>query len=319
MAKTDTIPVLDLETLISGRDTSTLARAFAQAYAETGFAYVVNHGIDDGLINKVFDVARRFHALPLADKTKIALSTTHRGYIAIDTSTDVTTKLAEVRKPNQSASFMAMREDPAPIAGAYMSGPNQWPDLSGFREVCEDYMTAMTVLGRQLMELAIRAIGSTDDGILRAFETPTIWLRLLHYPTQPPQAPGDLYGSAPHTVFGCLTLLAQDDVGGLEVMTPDGNWIAAPPMKGAFVVNVGDMLHRMSNGSLRSTPHRVIKRTGKKRYSVPFFFDSHVSTVVKPLPGAVEPRFEPIHFGDFLKSELEAGYDAHKPTTESGS
>ena len=90
-------------------------------------------------------------------------------------------------------------------------------------------------------------------------------------------------------------------------MAPTGSWIDAPPMKDAFVVNVGDMLRRMSNGRLRSTPHRVINATGRERYSVPFFFDPHVSTEIAPLPGAGEPKFEPIHFGDFLKRELEAG------------
>ena len=76
-------------------------------------------------------------------------------------------------------------------------------------------------------------------------------------------------------------------------------------------MNVGDMLHRMSNGRLLSTPHRVINTTGRERYSVPFFFDPHVSTVIEPLPGTGAPRFEPMLFEDFLKGELEAAYDAH--------
>jgi isopenicillin N synthase-like dioxygenase len=135
---------------------------------------------------------------------------------------------------------------------------------------------------------------------------------LLHYPPQSPQAPEDLYGSAPHKDFGCLTLLAQDDVGGLQVQTPAGHWVDAPPMKDAFVVNVGDMLHRMSNGRLLSTPHRVINTSGRERYSVPFFFDPHVATDITPLPGTGAPQFEPLNFGDFLRSELEAGYTAHK-------
>ena len=185
---------------------------------------------------------RQFHALSDAQKHAIALDKNHRGYIAIITSTDVNSDLAEVTKPNQSASFMMMREDKFAQPDVYLSGPNQWPALHGFREVCEAYANAMTDLGRTLMALALDAIGVTDQAILKAFDTPTIWLRLLHYPPQSPQAAEDLYGSAPHKDFGCLTLLAQDDVGGLQVQTPAGQWVDAPPRKDAFVVNVGDML-----------------------------------------------------------------------------
>lgn len=306
------IPVLDLAPLVAGADTADLAAAFAKAYGETGFGYVVGHGVPPALREAVFEASRQFHALPEADKQAIALNRTHRGYIAINTSTDVTTDLAEVTKPNQSSSFMMMREDAAADPEVYLSGPNQWPDLEGFRAACEDYAAAMTGLGHRLMGLALEAMGAADRSIMEAFSPPTIWLRLLHYPPQPAQAPEDLFGSAPHRDFGCLTLLAQDDVGGLQVRTPAGQWVDAPPMPGAYVVNVGDMLHRMSNGRLLSTPHRVINATGRERYSVPFFYDPHVTATIAPLPGTGTPLFEPLTFGSFLRGELEAGYDAHQ-------
>lgn len=306
------IPVIDIAPLIAGDDTTELAKAFAKAYGETGFGYIINHGIDPALRAAVFDASRQFHALPEPVKAAIALNETHRGYIAINTSTDVTSDLAEVTKPNQSASFMMMREDAVADPSVYLSGPNQWPDLAGFRTTCEAYAAAMSDLGRKLMGLALQAMGATDHTILKAFDTPTIWLRLLHYPPQSPQAPEDVYGSAPHKDFGCLTLLAQDDVGGLQVQTPNGDWVDAPPMPNAFIVNVGDMLHRLSNGRLLSTPHRVINASGRERYSVPFFFDPHVSATIAPLPGTGTPKFEPLTFGDFLRGELEASYDAHK-------
>ena len=312
MTEFSEIPVLDLAPLIAGEGSTELARSFAKAYGETGFGYVINHGVDPDLRAAVFAASRKFHALPECAKLAIALDANHRGYIAINTSTDVNSDLAQVTKPNQSASFMMMREDPSVDPDVYLSGPNQWPDLEGFRAACEAYALAMTGLGRQLMSLALDALGVADRSILNDFETPTIWLRLLHYPPQSPQAPDDLYGSAPHKDFGCLTLLAQDDVGGLQVQTPQGRWIDAPPMRNAFVVNVGDMLHRLSNGQFLSTPHRVINRSGRERYSVPFFFDPHVSADIAPLNGTGPPQFEPLNFGDFLRCELEAGYDAHK-------
>ena len=310
------IPVLDIAPLTQGRDTTELACAFAKAYGETGFGYIVNHGIDPALRAQVFEACMRFHALPEGAKRAIALNENHRGYIAINTSTDVNSDLAEVTKPNQSASFMMMREDAVADPNVYLSGPNQWPELAGFRSTCETYVEAMTELGRRLMSLALDALEVTDRSVLSAFDTPTTWLRLLHYPPRAPQSASDLYGSAPHRDFGCLTLLAQDDVGGLQVQTPAGHWVDAPPMPDAFVVNVGDMLHRLSNGRLLSTPHRVINASGRERYSVPFFFDPHVSAEIAPLPGTGESRFTPLKFGDFLREELEVSYDAHKAGAE---
>ena len=236
------IPVLDLAPLIAGEDTTELARAFAKAYGETGFGYVINHGVNPALHQAVFAACEQFHALPTEVKEAIALDRCHRGYIAINTSTDVNSDLAEVTKPNQSASFMMMREDAEVELDVYLSGPNQWPELEGFREACEAYAGAMSDLGRKLIALALESLDINDKSILAAFDVPTTWLRLLHYPPQSPQAPEDLYGSAPHKDFGCLTLLAQDDVGGLQVQTPAGHWVDAPPREGALVVNVASVV-----------------------------------------------------------------------------
>jgi isopenicillin N synthase-like dioxygenase len=305
MSQDSSIPVIEMTR-------ADIVDAFARAYGETGFAYLVGHGVPPDLVQAVFAANRRFHDLPLARKMQVALDRNHRGYIAIDTSTDVNSDLAHVTKPNQSESFMMMREDEAEIPGIYLSGPNRWPDLPGFRDTLEAYNTALSALGRHLIDIAVAAAGGAPADIARAFRAPTTWLRLLHYPPSPEGAPGDLYGSAPHRDFGCLTILAQDDVGGLQVRTTSGHWLDVPPLPGAFVVNVGDMLHRMSNGRLLSTPHRVINRSGRERYSVPFFYDPHVTTEIRPLPGTGTPRFEPLLFGDFLRSELGAAYEAHQ-------
>ncbi|NDW44342.1 isopenicillin N synthase family oxygenase [Ruegeria sp. PrR005] len=308
------IPVIRL----GQRPDAEIAADFRTAYGTTGFGYITEHGIDPDLIAALFDASRRFHALPMERKMAVAVDRSHRGYIPINTSTDVNSTLATVTKPNQSASFMMMREDKVAQPEEYLSGPNRWPELEGFREVLEAYAGAMTALGYRLMKIALQAAEVTDISVMRAFDTPTIWLRLLHYPPQPAASPEDLYGSAPHTDFGCLTLLVQDDVGGLQVKTPAGNWVDVPRLPGSIVVNVGDMLHRMSNGRLLSTPHRVINRSGRERYSCPFFYDPHVNTVIEPLPGTGAPKFPPLKFADFLRSELEAAYDAHKPASGQG-
>ncbi|MBB5514362.1 isopenicillin N synthase-like dioxygenase [Rubricella aquisinus] len=310
MTEFSDIPVIDISAR-HGPERASLAQRFVEVYGSVGFGYITGHGIPNALIDGVFEASRAFHALPREAKMAVELDANHRGFIPIDTSTDVNSTLAEVTKPNQSESFMMMREDAAGTPG-YLSGPNQWPDLPGFRDALEAYNAALSALGAEMMVLVLEGLGVPPGPVMDGFAPPTTWLRLLHYPPRPADAAEDLYGSAPHTDFGCLTILAQDGVGGLQVQTPAGAWVDAPRIEGSFVVNVGDMLHRMSNGRLKSTPHRVINRSGQERYSCPFFYDPHVSYTVAPLPGQGGPGFEPLVFGDFLRAELTAGYQAHQ-------
>jgi len=315
------IPVID----ISDMGTSTTAdeaieHQLLDAYSTWGFGYVNGHPISHDLIDRVFEVSRAFHALPLTAKLEIELDANHRGFIPIRVSTDVTSSVETVTKPNVSESFMMMRESPLDSPEVrrvdYLAGPNQWPDdLPGFRETLEEYHEVMSRFAHRMIERFASALGA--PGLLEAaFDPPTTWLRLLHYPPQDPQSPADEYGSAPHRDFGAITLLTQDDVGGLSVRTPDGEWADVPPIPYTYVMNVGDMLHRWSNGRLLSTPHRVTNRTGRERFSLPFFYDPSVRATIAPLPSCVSPerpgRFAPEDFGDFLRHELEASYQHHQ-------
>ena len=306
------IPKIDISEIEEKEFSRRLLQDFFSAYNKYGFGYIINHGIEKTLIEQLFQVSKQFHSQPLSEKMRVALDHNHRGYIAINTSTDVNSKLADVKKPNQSESFMMMREDKSELPDVYLSGPNQWPKLENFKEVLEKYTFNMTKLGRNLMRLALLSSGVKDLSVMQSLDTPTIWLRLLHYPPISKNSPSDLYGSAPHTDFGCLTILAQDEIGGLQVQTREGEWIDVPKLEGSFVVNVGDMLSRYTNGLLRSTPHRVINKSGKERFSCPFFFDPHTNAVVQPLKGTGKPKFSPIKFGEFLREELEASYEKHK-------
>ena len=306
------IPKIDISEIEEKEFSRTLLQDFFSAYNKYGFGYIINHGIEKTLIEQLFQVSKQFHSQPLSEKMRVALDHNHRGYIAINTSTDVNSKLADVKKPNQSESFMMMREDKSELPDVYLSGPNQWPKLENFKEVLEKYTCNMTKLGRNLMRLALLSSGVKDLSVMQSLDTPTIWLRLLHYPPISKNSPSDLYGSAPHTDFGCITILAQDEIGGLQVQTREGEWSDVPKLEGSFDVNVGDMLSRYTNGLLRSTPHRVINKSGKERFSCPFFFDPHTNAVVQPLKGTGKPKFSPINFGEFLREELEASYEKHK-------
>jgi isopenicillin N synthase-like dioxygenase len=304
------IPVISVAEL----DThpQSVGSAIIEAYASLGFAYVVDHSIDLDLQAEVFEMSRRFHALPEVDKRRIEVNRFHRGYVPFATSTDRTSTLGEAKKPNLSESFLMLREvsdDHLDVRDdIYLAGPNQWPaQPAGFRQVVTAYNQSLGAFALQIISAIDQALG-TADSITRWFDEPTTWLRLLHYPPQDPQAPEDEFGSAPHTDFGAITLLAQDDVGGLSVSTPQGAWADVPPLPGAFVMNVGDVLHRWSGGRMISTPHRVTNRSGMERYSIPFFFDPSMRA---PLDlddptGAT--------FGDYVRHHLEGSYDQHKVT-----
>lgn len=321
------IPIIDASALVTGDADARrkLVRQFGEAYRTVGFSYIVNHGVPTSLIADLLDASRQFHALPRADKMAIELSSANRGFLPIDSSTDVNTTLADVTAPNQSESFLAMCEhapdSPEVLAGDYLAGQNQWPDLDGFEAIVMAYHTAMCGLGRQMMGIATEALGADPGPIVDTFASPIASVRLLYYPPQPPDAAPGMFGSAPHKDFGCLTFLAQDDTGGLAVGTQSGDWIEVPPLDGAFVVNVGDMLRQWSNGVFMSTPHRVINRSGRPRYSCPFFFDPHESALITPLASCVTPErpaaFTPVRLGDHLRSELEAGFEHHKALKDS--
>lgn len=322
------IPVIDLAPLLSGsaKGLAHVADRIKDVYSSVGFGYLANHGIADAVIDGLFAASREFHALPRAEKMRIEINRFHRGFIPINTSTDKTTQLAKVTKPQQSESYMLMHElapdDPDVLAAAFLAGPNQWPDLAGFEPRVRAYETAVAAVSRQLVRAIALVLGLPADGLDLHFDRPTTFLRLLYYPPQPPQSPDDLYGSSPHTDYGFLTLLLQDDAGGLQVKTQDGRWLDAPPRPGTLVMNTADMLHRWSNGRLLSTPHRVINRSGRARYSCPYFFDPDLRTVIEPLPSCVDAehpaRFSPITYGAFLEGELRANHDQHAKRTTMG-
>jgi len=308
---TTTIPIIDLTRGDSGT-------SFVTAYERYGFAQIVGHGIPDAVLAAAFDASHRFHSLPVSDKQAVALNEFHRGYIGLGTSVDVVSTVDVVDRPNESESFMMLgAADPGDVErGVYLAGPNQWPiGLPGFRNVIESYAASMTSLGHRMIDLLADELGD-GEVLAAAFRRPTTWLRLLLYPKRTLDRDEKGFGSAPHRDFGALTILAQDDAGGLEVRTPNGEWVAVPPMPGAFVVNVGDMLHRWSNGRLLSTPHRVLNPSGRERYSIPFFFDPHVETTIEPLASCVPTpdgaRFEPIEFGDEVRRQLTATYEQHR-------
>ena len=310
------IPLIDLHGNIDSE--APLARETAarlyEALSTIGFAYIAGHNVAPALREAAFDASREFHASPLERKQSIAINGFHRGYMGMATSTIVTSSVAKVTRPNMSESLMLMHElppdDPGLVAGLPLQGPNQWPDwIPDFKPRVTRYIAEVDALSRYIVQLIAMSLGLPAHALDHHFEQPTTFLRLLHYPPQAPQEDEQI-GSAPHTDYGIITLLAQDDSGGLQVRPRGGEWIDAPPLPGTFVLNVADMLARWTNNRYVSTPHRVINRSGGDRYSLPYFFDAGMDEIIECLPActdaATPPRYPPVRYGGFASS-LQVG------------
>ncbi|MDO6588424.1 2-oxoglutarate and iron-dependent oxygenase domain-containing protein [Salipiger sp. 1_MG-2023] len=316
----DNIPVVDLGGLAEGASEAARAETVAalkDALETSGFAYLAGHEVSEDLVERMRQMNAAFHDLPLEEKMALKINGFHRGYMPMSSSTIVTSSVAKVTKPNRSESLMIMHEVPedAAYAGEPLQGPNQFPaQLPDVEKTALEYMTEMTKLGERIAGALAEALGLERDWFAKHFIDPTLFLRLLHYPEQPDEE--ELFGSAPHTDYGFVTLLKQDDVGGLEVRNKRGDWIPAPPIEGTFVMNVGDILAKWSNGRFVSTPHRVRNLTGRERYSQPFFYDPSMSALVECPAEMLEKgetaQMEPVLYGDYLLERLNKNYDYRK-------
>lgn len=308
------LPIIDVNGFaLNAGQKQGVAKALDSAFREIGFCYLVNTGVDETQINALFEASKSFHALSSADKLAIGVNAYHRGYIAPKSSVIRSSSVAEVTQPNLSESFMVMHEvaPSEPRFGQPLQGPNQWPSqLPAFRPAVEAYRDQMTDVGFKLLPLLARALDLNEHFFADYFLEPTLWLRLLCYPPHPQSAPDAQYGSAPHTDYGFMTLLAQDELGGLEVRWRDGSWRPAPPLKDAFVLNVADMLARWSAGRWTSTPHRVRNTSGQTRYSAPFFFDTSMDAQIEPIGGSAGER---VRFGDYVMERLNRNYAYREP------
>lgn len=265
------------------------ARAMDAAARQFGFFYADRHGVDAELIGRLVTLARTFFAQDRTKKMRIPMTAgglAWRGYFP--TGGELTSGRPDWKEGLYLGAELGP-DHPRVRDGVILHGPNLWPaDLPGFRETVLDYLDVLSALGQALMRGLALGLNLPEHYFAEhGTADPLLLLRFFNYPTQP--APADLqasWGVGEHTDYGLLTILWQDDVGGLQVRT-DAGWIDAPPVPGTFVCNVGDMLDRMTGGRYRSVPHRVaINTSGRDRLSIPLFFDPDFDTLIEPLPGA---------------------------------
>ena len=301
---TETIPVIDLGPYLAGEAGALdkVAKDLRFALTEIGFYFIVNHGVPAAKIAATFEQVKRFHALPDERKLALKIDPNNTGYLPMRGNTLRTSTVQAGTKANLNEAFFIKKELPADhpdvLADRRFRGANRWPEgLPGFKEVITGYADTMERLVQKLVRIYARALDLPATYFDEPFREPQFSLRMTHYPHQDGPV-SDEFGLAPHTDTSFLTLLAPNDVPGLSIRTQSGQWIDAPPIAGAYVVNLGDLIARWTNHRFQSNPHRVINRSGKERYSVPFFFTGNPDYVVECLPTCHgpgnPPRYEPI-------------------------
>jgi isopenicillin N synthase-like dioxygenase len=308
------IPLISLEKLDSSDENirrSEMA-SLDQACREIGFFYLTDTGIPQSLINQIMDTAQRFFAKPLDEKLAINIidSPNHRGYGGIGEE-----QLDELNAADWKETFDMALDVPSDhyLVEQYptMYGPNQYPDDAAIVTTLQTYYAKAFDASQKLLTAIARTLKLEDDFFTRHFNTHVTVLRMIHYPPRP-EATHD-NGAGAHTDYGCVTLLLQDQIGGLQVKHRNGEWIDATPMSGALVVNIGDLMQRWTNDEYVSTAHRVTAPpAGVHRYSIPFFVEPDYETQVSCVPTCQSQdkpaRYKNVQAGDWIQSRFNATY-----------
>jgi isopenicillin N synthase-like dioxygenase len=329
--------VIDIEPMVRGTgDAAGVSGQIGQACREHGFFYVTGHGVSIDLQRRLEEASRRFFALDVATKMEIGMERggrAWRGYFPV--GGELTSGRPDLKEGIYFGAELPA-EHPLVREGTPLHGSNLFPpSMPELKDAVLEYMAAMTDLGHTIMAGIALSLGLDRSYFAERYTNdPLILFRIFNYPgrssgvdTEPE------WGVGEHTDYGLLTILKQDDTGGLEVKAR-GRWIAAPPIAGAFLCNIGDMLERMTGGRYRSTPHRVLNVESRDRLSFPFFFDPNFHAEVRPieLPDAADVAADrrerwdgaSVHdfagsYGDYVMSKVSRVFPHLFRTHQSGS
>ena len=312
----DKLPVIDFAPFLAGTASGRVEvpLAIAAAAESIGFFYLANHGIPQSVTDGVFAAGKKFFELPLEAKQAIKIRE-QRGYQAYR---DVQ---REGYLPNLNESFfmgLDLKPDDADVVAKLpLHAPNQWPSaMPSFKPAMEAYFNSVYALGNSLLRACALALRLDEQFFVPYYQKPIPFVRIMHYPASPGPRPENQFGNPPHTDYGCITLLAQDAIGGLAVRKRGGGWIDAPQIPGTLVINIGDMLMRWTNDQWVSTPHRVINNPEQSRYSLPTFFDPSYRANVACIESCQGPgnpaKYPPITFGEYYRQGLDKTYGYRK-------
>lgn len=283
------IPVVDMHPFIHGapHERMQVARVIADAARNVGFFYIVNHGVPTPLIDRAMrQVEQLFTGSTEEQKLQLAYRPGGvRGYFGL-CAEDLDQFGQWKQRGDFKEGFDCGLEAPQLSASDRHSelfhSSNQWPEWQPqLQSTMQQYMQSVLCLSRHLCHALALSLGLQEDFFDANITNPCCTQRMLHYP------PGGALGCGAHTDYGCFTVLGQDQTGGLEVQNAAGQWVKATPMYGSFVINLGDMMARWTNGLYKSTVHRVVSydpEQASHRYSMPFFFNPNIDTPVACLP-----------------------------------
>ncbi|HEY0637311.1 MAG TPA: 2-oxoglutarate and iron-dependent oxygenase domain-containing protein [Pseudonocardiaceae bacterium] len=303
------IPVVDVSALVAGAPgRAGVAAEIGRACREHGFFYAVGHGVDEGLQERLERHSREFFALDLDTKLQVAMARggrAWRGYFPV--GAELTSGEPDLKEGLYFGDELPP-DHPEVLAGTPMHGPNLFPaEPPGLRPAVLEYLDAMTALGATLLSGIALSLGLDERYFADRYTgTPFTLFRIFHYPLPEPGQERAPWGVGPHTDYGLLAILKQDDVGGLQVRPRAGDrWLDATPIPNSFVCNIGDMLERLTGGHYVSTPHRVLPSRDRGRLSWPFFFEPNFHADVRPAglaaaaPAAVTDRWDGASPHDF--------------------
>jgi isopenicillin N synthase-like dioxygenase len=312
------VPTIDLDNCSDETPSNEIVEQVANAAEHFGFFQVVNHGISDELIGNVWDATVGFFAQSQTDKRTLNRSKTNtRGYYDRELTKNArdlkeVLDLAQVRHPDLPDSH------PSNIHA--VDGQNQWPELANFRSTIVSYLEECNDVALWLLAAFCEGLGEHAQTLRSAFGPGhTSFLRMNHYPLDDllsEDEAAEVTGLGDmalhhHSDAGALTLLLQDDVGGLQV-AHDGGWLDVEPTPGAIVVNTGDMMQVWSNDRYHAALHRVLPRSNRERYSLPYFFNPSYETNYSPLAGSIadgdRPHYRTMNWGDFRRARADGDF-----------
>ena len=311
VAAFEEVPQIDIGPLFQDDEPARrrVGAAVRDACIDVGFFYIRNHGVPQATVDETFRQMALFYALPEDDKREIHASKSRyfRGYSGLyEERHDATTDYYE---PHEVIDFGRENEpdDPPECANSLLYGPNLWPsNPPALRRAVAAYYAAMLDVSNALLRAFALALDLPEAYFRDKFDRAAGALRLLHYLPQP--LGETRLGVGAHTDYETFTILAQDGNPGLQVLNGAGRWIDIPPVAGTFVVNIGDLMARWTNDRFTSNIHRAANRTGRNRYSIPFFMGANVDTEIRCLESCTgpddPPRYPPVLAGAHIEARL---------------